>query len=768
MCAMVATRPDIAHAVGVVSRFMANPGRLHWDAVKSIMRYLKGTKHKCLCYGKGPLELKGFCDSDMSGNVDTRKSTSGYAFTLAGGAVSWRFRLQKIVALSTTEAEYISATEASKEAIWLARLCSKFGLPDKAPMLGCDSQSAICLAKNAMFHARTKHIDVRYHFIREVLEDGLITLVKVFFFGQLSILEIQKLVERLINYFIFKGLFLALIAQPDVMQITLWLVWFSVLGFLKVFQGLAKDRLERLNASPTATMFAHGRVFAVLVLVLMFSLFWIQLCVFMFKDTGINTLLLLLFEPLSMAFDTLQAVVVHGVQLYDTWHRHTVDEVPKTKQARPSERYAAAAAWEWRGSLLQNFGFAMDVVSYLLALSHCLHIWWLRGLAFKLVDGVLFLNLRALLSAILKRIKGFMKVKTAMSTLQCALPDATEEELLAYDDDCAICKEPMGKAKQLPCAHLFHLPCLRSWLDQGLAEAYSCPTCRRPLFMGSGKNSLESRQHFSGDNPTQRGGESTGYPAATETQVLSTFTQRTASSTRMHDPFTTPHWDSAFPNTWSETEAWADSFHVAAASENNGSSSGAGTLGSGRMETVMQHLTGSRMPHSQHELSSSASWGWWPFSHGMGGSSQVGAGAVDQHTSQLIHRTVGLGNRSQDFAGPSRLRAMVDTVREVLPNVSEETIVQDQSCWYLPFTFLLRLDWPHPPSVVMWSIRDAAAIFGTQEDRLRTWAQEMVSGICRGFSVPWVRPSAERIQYLVVWAYGTEGVMESVEETVQQ
>ncbi|MCO5579895.1 hypothetical protein L7F22_033760 [Adiantum nelumboides] len=179
MYAMVATRSDIAHAAGVKSRFMVNPSRLHWDAVKSIMRYLKGTKNKCLCYGKGPLELKGFCDSDMAGDVDTRKSTSGYIFTLAGGAVSWCSRLQKIVALSTTEAKYISATEASKEAIWLARLCSEFGLPDKAPMIGCDSQSAICLTKNAMFHARTKHIDVRHHFIREVLEDGLITLVKL-------------------------------------------------------------------------------------------------------------------------------------------------------------------------------------------------------------------------------------------------------------------------------------------------------------------------------------------------------------------------------------------------------------------------------------------------------------------------------------------------------------------------------------------------------------------------------------------------------------
>ncbi|MCO5596081.1 hypothetical protein L7F22_050139 [Adiantum nelumboides] len=98
------------------------------------MRYLKGTKNKCLCYGKGAFELTGFCDSDMAGDVDTRKSTSGYVFTLARGAVSWCSRLQKIVALSTIEAEYISGIEASKEAIWLARLCSDFGLPDKAPM----------------------------------------------------------------------------------------------------------------------------------------------------------------------------------------------------------------------------------------------------------------------------------------------------------------------------------------------------------------------------------------------------------------------------------------------------------------------------------------------------------------------------------------------------------------------------------------------------------------------------------------------------------
>ena len=111
----------------------------------------------------------------MVGDVDTCKFTSGYA----SGAISWCSRLQRIVALSTTKVEYISATKASIEAIWLARLHNEFGIPKKAPILGCDSQSAIRLAKNEMFHARTKHIDVRYHFIGEMLEDGLIILMKV-------------------------------------------------------------------------------------------------------------------------------------------------------------------------------------------------------------------------------------------------------------------------------------------------------------------------------------------------------------------------------------------------------------------------------------------------------------------------------------------------------------------------------------------------------------------------------------------------------------
>ena len=128
MYAMVYTRPDIAHAVGVLSRFMSNPGKEHWTAVKRVFRYLRGTSDYGLCYQGRPileimLEIHGFVDADWAGDLDQRRSTSGYVFSLFGGTVSWMSKRQSVVALSTIEAEYIAATHANKEAVWLQRLC---------------------------------------------------------------------------------------------------------------------------------------------------------------------------------------------------------------------------------------------------------------------------------------------------------------------------------------------------------------------------------------------------------------------------------------------------------------------------------------------------------------------------------------------------------------------------------------------------------------------------------------------------------------------
>ncbi|CAN0846213.1 Retrovirus-related Pol polyprotein from transposon TNT 1-94 [Linum grandiflorum] len=157
MYAMVCTRPDIAHAVGVVSRFLSNPGKEHWAAVKWILRYLRGTSRVCLCFGNGKAMLEGYTDANMAGDVDSRKSTSGYMMTFAGAAVSWQSRLQKCVALSTTEAEYIAVTEACKEVLWLKKFLQELGIKQE----------------------RSKHIDVRYHWIRDALEEKLLELDKV-------------------------------------------------------------------------------------------------------------------------------------------------------------------------------------------------------------------------------------------------------------------------------------------------------------------------------------------------------------------------------------------------------------------------------------------------------------------------------------------------------------------------------------------------------------------------------------------------------------
>ena len=125
------------------------------------------------------LDIHGFVDADWAGDLDRRISTSGYVFNLFGGEISWMSKRQAVVALSTTEAEYMAATHASKEAIWLQILCSGIGLVQKDIRIYCDNQSAIFLAKNPTHHSKTKHIDIQYHFVRDMVEEKKVFFMKV-------------------------------------------------------------------------------------------------------------------------------------------------------------------------------------------------------------------------------------------------------------------------------------------------------------------------------------------------------------------------------------------------------------------------------------------------------------------------------------------------------------------------------------------------------------------------------------------------------------
>ena len=180
MYAMVCTRPDLSHAVSVVSRFMSNPGKVHWEAVKWIMRYLRGSTDVCLVFkGQKNRGVVGYVDSDYAGDLDKRRSLTGYIFTVFGCTISWKATLQSTVALSTTEAEYMALTEAVKESIWVHGLLDSFGLNQQVPVVHCDSQSAIHLARNPVYHERTKHINIRLHFVRESVSNGTVAVQKI-------------------------------------------------------------------------------------------------------------------------------------------------------------------------------------------------------------------------------------------------------------------------------------------------------------------------------------------------------------------------------------------------------------------------------------------------------------------------------------------------------------------------------------------------------------------------------------------------------------
>jgi hypothetical protein len=174
------TRPELTFSVSYLSRFMENPRQDHMGAIKHLLRYIAGTVDYGLFYPRGRGEgfgILGYSDSDMAGDVDDSKSTSGMIFFLGENPATWNSQKQRVVALSSCEAEYIAGTGAACQAVWLRRLLEELvGLTVAAPMIKVDNQSAIALSKNPVLHDRSKHIKTKYHFIRECVEHGEIRL----------------------------------------------------------------------------------------------------------------------------------------------------------------------------------------------------------------------------------------------------------------------------------------------------------------------------------------------------------------------------------------------------------------------------------------------------------------------------------------------------------------------------------------------------------------------------------------------------------------
>lgn len=177
---LVNTRPDLAFAVGYVSRFLEEPREDHLAAVKHILRYVAGTRSWGLWFGKKKekeARLFGFSDSDYARDVDARKSTTGVISFLMSSPITWVSKKQKVVAQSTCEAEYIAAANATCEALWLTRILAELqGAATSVPLIRVDNKSAISLIKNPVLHGGSKHIEVKYHLVRESAEEGRIVV----------------------------------------------------------------------------------------------------------------------------------------------------------------------------------------------------------------------------------------------------------------------------------------------------------------------------------------------------------------------------------------------------------------------------------------------------------------------------------------------------------------------------------------------------------------------------------------------------------------
>ena len=160
--AQTCTRPDISFAVAMLGRYQSNPGMEHWKAAKKVMRYLQGTKDYMLTYRRSDqLEVTGYSDADFANCLDSRKSTSGFVFMLAGGAISWKSAKQSLIASSTMEAEFVACFEATNQALWLRNFISGLGVVDsiaKPLKIFCNNTAAIFFSKNSKYFSGSKHI----------------------------------------------------------------------------------------------------------------------------------------------------------------------------------------------------------------------------------------------------------------------------------------------------------------------------------------------------------------------------------------------------------------------------------------------------------------------------------------------------------------------------------------------------------------------------------------------------------------------------------
>lgn len=289
-------------------------------------------------------------------------------------------------------------------------------------------------------------------------------------FSDLRASELQQIQDRFWNFIFYKFIFIfGVLNVQKFNEVMWWTAWFTLLGFFHLFTQLCKDRFEYLSFSPTTSPWSHAKVIGLLIVLVLCCNGLLFICLFVGWPDGIHTFTFMLAECMLLLIKIIHGLIRYGIHLWDIGH---------------------TTMWEGRSTWSYNTDLMMDLTMYTVDFAHHLHMLLWSNIFLSMASLVLCMQLRHLFYEIKKKLAKHRNYVRIIKCMESRFPLATEEELIKNNDDCAICWDSMGAARKLPCGHLFHNSCLRSWLENDT----SCPTCRQSLASDLQPEQEEERQ----------------------------------------------------------------------------------------------------------------------------------------------------------------------------------------------------------------------------------------------------------------------------------
>ncbi|KAJ8343337.1 hypothetical protein SKAU_G00306660 [Synaphobranchus kaupii] len=294
-------------------------------------------------------------------------------------------------------------------------------------------------------------------------------MIQCIVFGPLRVSEKQHLKDKFWNFVFYKFIFIfGVLNVQTVEEVVMWCLWFAALVFLHLMVQLCKDRFEYLSFSPTIPMSSHVRVLSLLVSMLLSCCALAVVCGLVGHSYGMHTVAFMAAECLLVTVRTGHVIMRYSIHLWDLNHEGT---------------------WESKGAYVYYTDFIMELTLLALDLMHHTHMLLFGNIWLSMASLVIFMQLRYLFHEVQRRVRRHKNYLRVINSMEARFAVATAEELEGNSDDCAICWDSMQSARKLPCGHLFHNSCLRSWLEQDT----SCPTCRMSLNITEGGRPQEAR-----------------------------------------------------------------------------------------------------------------------------------------------------------------------------------------------------------------------------------------------------------------------------------